>query len=171
MNRRVVLFARVSTEERGQDAQSQLLALRSVAARFAWQVVAEVPLEISAWTEKTAAHVRRQALAAVRLHRADVLAVWALDRVCRAGIIEAFSRQPEGQFVGGTIYTEHLGLGPLASTDSADGSTRTWTWTRGANVAYIAKFEGLVALPVSSVLVGALSPPTLLGLSTLKRTF
>jgi predicted site-specific integrase-resolvase len=74
MSRRVALFARVSTEDRGQDTQSQLLALRTVAARFGWQVVAEVPLEISAWNEKTAADVRRQALFAVREHRADILA-------------------------------------------------------------------------------------------------
>lgn len=107
---RAVLFARVSTDDRGQDTGSQLLALRSVAARFGWQVVAEVPLEISAWTEKTAADVRRQALAAVRQHRADVLAVWALDRVCRAGIAEAFSLLSE--------LEKHLGASFFSYTEA-----------------------------------------------------
>ncbi|HEX2572799.1 MAG TPA: recombinase family protein [Polyangia bacterium] len=123
MSRRVVLFARVSTEDRGQDTQSQLLALRTVAARFGWQVVAEVPLEISAWNAKTAAHVRRQALAAVRLHRADVLAVWALDRVCRAGIIEAFSLLQElEQHLGATFYSYQE---PFLSTATADPAMRS----------------------------------------------
>jgi hypothetical protein len=35
--------------------------LRAPAVRFGWQVVAEVPLEISAWNEKTAVDVPRQA--------------------------------------------------------------------------------------------------------------
>ncbi len=90
MNHRAVLFARVSTDDRGQTTESQILALRAVAGRLGWDVVAEVALELSAWNQKTAADVRRQALAAVREHRADLLAVWALDRVCRAGIVEAF---------------------------------------------------------------------------------
>src|SRR4029077_18587663 len=77
MNRRVVLFARVSTDDRGQTTESQLLALRAVAARVGGEIVAEVALELSAWTAKTAADVRRKALAAVRDHRADLLAVWA----------------------------------------------------------------------------------------------
>lgn len=121
--RRAVLFARVSSDDRGQDTGSQLLALRSVAARFGWQVVAEVPLEISAWNARTAADVRRQALAAVRQHRADILAVWALDRLCRAGIAEAFSLLSELEnHLGASLfsYTE-----PFLSTATADPHMRS----------------------------------------------
>jgi DNA invertase Pin-like site-specific DNA recombinase len=123
MNRRVALFARVSTEDRGQDTQSQLLALRAVAVRFDWQVVAEVPLEISAWNEKTAADVRRKALSAVREHRADILAVWALDRICRAGIPEAFSLLSElEQHLGAAFYSYQE---PFLSTATADPAMRS----------------------------------------------
>jgi putative DNA-invertase from lambdoid prophage Rac len=120
---RAVLFARVSSDDRGQDTGSQLLALRSVAARFGWQVVAEVPLEISAWNAKTAADVRRQALAAVRDHRADILAVWALDRVCRAGIAEAFSLLGELEnHLGAALYSYQE---PFLSTATADPHMRS----------------------------------------------
>ena len=123
MNRRVVLFARVSTDDRGQTTESQLLALRAVAARMGWEVVAEVALELSAWNAKTAADVRRQALAAVRTHRADTLMVWALDRVCRAGIADAFALLNE--------LEKHLGAGfysyqePFLSTATADPGMRS----------------------------------------------
>ena len=123
MTRNAVLFARVSTEDRGQDTQSQLLALRAVASRFGWRVVAEVPLEISAWNERTAADVRRKALAAVRTHRADVLAVWALDRVCRAGIVEAFSLIAElEEHLGAAFYSYQE---PFLSTATADPAMRS----------------------------------------------
>src|SRR6476646_10057660 len=119
-NLRAVLFARVSTDDRGQDAESQLIALRAVAARFGWTIVAEVPLEISAWNEKTAADVRRQALAAVRLHRADVLAVWALDRAC---IVEAFGLLNElEKHLGATFYSYQE---PFLSTATADPGMRS----------------------------------------------
>src|SRR5574341_498570 len=123
MSRRVALFARVSTDDRGQDTGSQLLALRAVAARFGWEVVAEVPLEVSAWNAKTAADVRRQALTAVREHRADVLAVWALDRVCRAGIAEAFSLLGELENHLGAVFYSYGE--PFLSTATADPHMRS----------------------------------------------
>lgn len=119
---RAVLFARVSTDDRGQTTESQLLALRDVARRLGWEVVAEVPLEVSAWNDRTAAQVRQAALAAVRDHRADVLAVWALDRVCRAGIVEAFGILNElEKHLGATFYSYQE---PFLSTATADPAMR-----------------------------------------------
>lgn len=120
MSRRVVLFARVSTEDRGQTTGSQLLALRTVAARMGWEVVSEVALELSAWNQKTAVDVRRRALAAVREHRADLLAVWALDRICRAGIAEAFSLLSElEQHLGSHFYSYSESFLSTATADPA----------------------------------------------------
>lgn len=42
------------------------------------------------------------------------------------------------------------GISELEFTDNLDGSTRTWAWTRGANVAFVAFYEALVTSPVTS---------------------
>ena len=119
---RAVLFARVSTDDRGQDTGSQLLALRAIAARFGWMVVKEVALEVSAWTPRTAAEVRRKALAAMRDHGADVLMIWSLDRLCRAGIAEALSLVSEiEKHLGAALYSLQE---PFLSTATADPAMR-----------------------------------------------
>jgi DNA invertase Pin-like site-specific DNA recombinase len=89
--RRVVILGRVSTTDKGQDTGTQLAALREAAARQGWEVVGEIALELSVWSDKEAAEVRRRALAPVREGRADTLMVWALDRVTRRGIEAALS--------------------------------------------------------------------------------
>ncbi len=120
--RRAVLFARVSTDDRGQTTESQFIALRDVGRRLGWEIVAEVPLEVSAWNDRTSAQVRRTALDAVRDHRADVLAVWALDRVSRAGIAPAFALIDElERHLGAAFYSYQE---PFLSTATADASMR-----------------------------------------------
>lgn len=48
-------------------------------------------------------------------------------------------------------YTEaENGLSQINYTDSTDGSTRTYTWERGINVAFVAFYEALVASPVTT---------------------
>ncbi len=86
-----VLLGRVSRGERTQDPEAQLAPLRAVADRLGWNVVEEVPLKISAWDDKAAAEVRRRCFKPIEEGRADMLAVWALDRVCREGVEEVFS--------------------------------------------------------------------------------
>jgi hypothetical protein len=49
------------------------------------------------------------------------------------------------------------GLSQIRYTDAADGSSRTWTWERGSNVAFIAVLDLTQALPVTTE---ALYPPT-----------
>lgn len=121
--RRVVLLARVSTADKGQTTDSQLLALREAAARHGWTIVEEIPLKVSAWDDKAAAEVRRRALEPIRAGRADTLAVWALDRLTRQGIAEALGLLNE--------LEAHLGAAffslrePFLSTATADPSTRS----------------------------------------------
>src|SRR5882724_8125426 len=90
-HRRVVLLGRVSTSDRQQDPEHQLTPLRAAAVRLGWIVVEEVALKMSAWDETSAAEVRRRALAPIVDGRADTLAVWSLDRICRGGIEAAFA--------------------------------------------------------------------------------
>ena len=134
--RRVVLLGRVSTADRQQDPENQLAPLRAAAARLGWVVVEEVALKMSAWDEASAAEVRRRALAPIVDGRADTLAVWALDRVCRGGIEAAFALLRE--------LEEHLGADlfslqePFLSTATADRQTRE---LMVAMLSWVAKWE------------------------------
>lgn len=120
--RRVVLLGRVSTADRQQDPENQLGPLRAAAARLGWVVVEEIALKQSAWDEASAADVRRRALAPIVAGKADTLAVWSLDRVCRGGIEAAFRLLRE--------LEEHLGADffslqePFLCTATADKQTR-----------------------------------------------
>ncbi len=87
--RRCVLLARVT--DKGQEPENQLGPLRAAVERHGWIVVEEIALKQSAWYEASTADVRRRALAPIVAGKADTLAVWSVDRVCRGGIEAAFS--------------------------------------------------------------------------------
>jgi DNA invertase Pin-like site-specific DNA recombinase len=104
---RVALYARVSTDDRGQDPETQLLELREWARRHA-----------TSWEEyvdrASAADLRGRAawrgvLAAARRGKVDQVAVWKLDRAFRSAA-EAWAtlRQLEGWQVGFTAITQDL---------------------------------------------------------------
>lgn len=119
---RALLFARVSTSDRGQTTESQLLALRDTAKRLGWEIVGELPTEVSAWNKDSARAVRKQALSAIRKQRADILAVWSLDRICRSGIRDSFALLAElEQHLGVAFYSYQE---PFLSTATADQATR-----------------------------------------------
>jgi DNA invertase Pin-like site-specific DNA recombinase len=122
VTRRVALFARVSRDE-GQDTQSQILALRAAAARHGWEVVEEIELYGSAFEALSAADVRRRALDPIRTGRADVLAVWALDRITRGGIQVALAFLQElEEHLGGSFFSLQE---PFLSTATADPQLRS----------------------------------------------
>jgi DNA invertase Pin-like site-specific DNA recombinase len=120
--RRAVLLARVSRGERQQDPTSQLVPLRAAAQRLGLEIAEEISLVQSAWDAASAADVRRRALAPIVEGRADVLMVWALDRLVRGGIETAFAFLRE--------LEEHLGASlfslqePFLSTATSDRQTR-----------------------------------------------
>lgn len=81
---RAVLAARVSTDDKGQTCDNQLLPLRSVAERNGWQVARELRFEgQSAWDPDESERVRKAVLAALQETGADTLMVAALDRIYR----------------------------------------------------------------------------------------
>lgn len=121
-DRRAVLLGRVSTTDKGQSTETQLAALREAAKRQGWQVVEEIPLELSGWSDKAADEVRRRALQPIREGRADTLMVWALDRVTRRGIEAALSLLRElEEHLGGAFYSLQE---PFLSTAAGNGQTR-----------------------------------------------
>lgn len=136
MTGRAVLLGRVSRGERNQDPENQLIPLRAAAQRHGLEVAREVSLKLSAWDRDSAAEVRRRVLEPIIAGEADVLMVWALDRVTRGGAVEAL------RFVAS--LEEHYGARfwslqePFLSTTSLDPAMREFMLQ---TMAWFAKWE------------------------------
>ncbi|MGA7363625.1 MAG: recombinase family protein [Candidatus Sulfotelmatobacter sp.] len=83
MKPRCAIYARVSTDDKGQDPLNQLLQLREFAMRQGWEVVREYTDEASAKNSERKGFKALFADAAKR--RFDVLLFWSLDRLTREG--------------------------------------------------------------------------------------
>ncbi len=79
---RAILYARVSTTGHGQDVGLQLEELREVAAQRGWVVVAEHVDEGRSGGDRDRPGLAA-ALDLVRRGKAELLAVWKLDRLAR----------------------------------------------------------------------------------------
>ena len=80
--KRVAIYARVSTVDKGQDPETQLLGLREYAARREFVVVGEYVDYASGTREDRPQY---QALfAAARRRQLDVVLVWRYDRFARS---------------------------------------------------------------------------------------
>ena len=83
---RIVLYARVSTKDKGQDTRNQLAQLRDFCAKQDWAIVHEYVDHASA---KTADRPQFKALmAAAARHEFDLVLFWSLDRFSREGVLE-----------------------------------------------------------------------------------
>lgn len=82
---RVALAARVSTRDKNQDPELQLVPMREYAARRGWQVVGEYVDQARA-ADFTRRQRWRQLLEDARHRRMDLVAVWKLDRAWRSTI-------------------------------------------------------------------------------------
>jgi DNA invertase Pin-like site-specific DNA recombinase len=80
---RVALYARVSTVGHGQDVGLQLDELRAAAAQRGWVVVEEFVDEGVSGAKASRPALDRM-MAAARLGRVDLVAVWKLDRLGRS---------------------------------------------------------------------------------------
>jgi DNA invertase Pin-like site-specific DNA recombinase len=80
---RVAVYARVSTDDKGQDPLNQLLELREFAVRQGWAVVHEYIDEATAKNGERPAF--KQMWVDVAKHRFDILLFWSLDRLTREG--------------------------------------------------------------------------------------
>src|SRR4051812_22930347 len=81
-NLRAGLYARVSTEDRGQDPETQLRPLREYAERRGFAVVGEFVDHASGTTESRPRY--QQLLEAARKRELDVVLVWRYDRFARS---------------------------------------------------------------------------------------
>lgn len=80
---KVAIYARVSTDDKGQDPLNQLLELREFCARQGWTIVREYVDEAAAKNGERTGF--RQMWADVTKHRFDLLLFWSLDRLTREG--------------------------------------------------------------------------------------
>lgn len=106
--RRVAIYARVSTHDKGQDPETQLRQLRDYAKRRGLRVVGEYVDRGSGRSEERRAY--QQLLEAARKRRIDVVLVWRYDRYARS----------TQALVNSLIELRSLGVDFI-------NSTRTWT--------------------------------------------
>lgn len=85
---RVAIYARVSTKDKGQDTENQLLQLREYAARSNWKVSREYIDHVSGKTGDRDAF--KQLFDDASRRQFDVVLVWALDRFTREGVADTF---------------------------------------------------------------------------------
>jgi DNA invertase Pin-like site-specific DNA recombinase len=80
--KRVALYARVSTVDKGQDPETQLMALREYAERRGFQIVGEY-IDYASGTREDRPQYRAL-VDAVRQRHVDVILVWRYDRFARS---------------------------------------------------------------------------------------
>ena len=84
--RRIVLYARVSTKDKGQDVENQLAQLREFAAKQDWTITHEYVDHVSGKTADRRPHFQAMLAAAAR-REFDLVLFWSLDRFSREGVL------------------------------------------------------------------------------------
>lgn len=83
---KVALYARVSTKDKGQETENQLVQLREFAAKQGWQITREY---IDREAGGTSDRAQFQAMFAdASRRRFDLVLFWSLDRLSREGVLE-----------------------------------------------------------------------------------
>lgn len=81
-HKRVAIYARVSTLDKGQDPETQLMALKEYAERRGFQIVGEY-IDYASGTREDRPRYRTL-LEAARKRQLDVVLVWRYDRFARS---------------------------------------------------------------------------------------
>ena len=83
---KIGLYARVSTKDKGQETENQLVQLREFAAKQGWQITREY---VDRETGGTSDRAQFQAMFADASRRKfDLVLFWSLDRLSREGVLE-----------------------------------------------------------------------------------
>lgn len=89
MKTRVALYARVSTKDKGQDYENQLIQLRTFANTQGWDVVYEY-VDKASGKRGDREQFQKMFTGASR-REFDVLLFWSLDRLSREGTVETLN--------------------------------------------------------------------------------
>jgi DNA invertase Pin-like site-specific DNA recombinase len=103
---KIALYARVSTKDKGQDTENQLVQLREFASKQGWTVFREY---IDRETGGTSDRAEFQAMFADASRRKfDLVLFWSLDRLSREGVLETLQHlnRLTSYGVGYKSYTE-----------------------------------------------------------------
>lgn len=84
--KRIVLYARVSTKEKGQDTENQLSQLREFCGKQDWTIVHEYVDHVSGKTADKRPQFQAM-LAAASRREFDLVFFWSLDRFSREGVL------------------------------------------------------------------------------------
>jgi DNA invertase Pin-like site-specific DNA recombinase len=84
---RVALYARVSTDDRGQDAENQLAQLRARCAAAGHEIVSEYVDHVSGGKGADKRQQFARMFDDAHKRRFDMVTVWALDRLTREGMV------------------------------------------------------------------------------------
>jgi hypothetical protein len=104
--KRIVLYASVSTRDKGQDTRNQLAQLRDFCAKQEWTVTVEYVDQASG---KTGDRPQFKAMLDAAAQREfDLVLFWSLDRICREGVLETlqYLRTLTSYGVGWKSFTE-----------------------------------------------------------------
>lgn len=103
---RIAIYARVSTRDKGQDTENQIIQLREFASKQGWEVVEEFIDEASGGTSDRAEFRRMFECASRR--EFNLLLFWSLDRFSREGALESLQhlRRLTDYGVGYRSFTE-----------------------------------------------------------------
>jgi DNA invertase Pin-like site-specific DNA recombinase len=83
---KIAIYARVSTKDKGQDTENQLVQLREFASKQGWQIVREF---VDRETGSKSDRAEFQAMfEGASQRKFDLLLFWALDRLSREGVLE-----------------------------------------------------------------------------------
>src|SRR5258706_15390851 len=83
---KIALYARVSTKDKGQETENQLVQRREFASKRGWQIIREY---IDRETGGTGDRVAFQEMFANASRRKfDLVLFWSLDRLSREGVLE-----------------------------------------------------------------------------------
>jgi DNA invertase Pin-like site-specific DNA recombinase len=84
--RHVVLYARVSTKDKGQDTENQLAQLREFCRKQDWTITREYVDHVSGKTAEKRPQFQAM-LAAASRREFDLVLFWSLDRFSREGVL------------------------------------------------------------------------------------
>jgi DNA invertase Pin-like site-specific DNA recombinase len=83
---RCALYGRISTRDKGQEVENQLVQLRDFAVRQGWEIVSEFTDSESG--SKSDRPQFQEMFKAASQRKFDVLLFWSLDRLSREGVLE-----------------------------------------------------------------------------------
>lgn len=104
---KVAIYARVSTKDKGQDTENQLIQLREYSKRMDWEVSYEYAEEVSG-SGKVARPKFDEMMLGAYQKKFDLVLFWSLDRLTREGVYKTleYLQKLVGYQVKWKSYTE-----------------------------------------------------------------